>query len=191
MAAVLASVIAVLGTLAGATVSYVFQRRISDRNEAIARDERLRQERLVACSAFAGAVMDLRRAQYERWYRRQEHPLQRDPDDARTEYYRLRSIAWSAYYRFRLTTANNELTKLGWPAVEETAHVANATDEADLRERGERAPELLEEFVAVAARQFDGSVIMQHEPGQALMDLRPQRATRDRVTFRHGHPVGA
>jgi hypothetical protein len=165
MAAVLASIIAVLGTLAGATVGYVFQRRISDRNEVIVRDERLRQERLVACSAFAGAVMDLRRAQYDRWYRRQEHPQQRDPDDARTESYRLRSIAWSAFYRFRLTTADNELTKLGWSAVEEAAHVANATDEADLRERGERARALLEDFVTVAARQFDGNAIGQHELG--------------------------
>lgn len=61
MAAVLASVIAVLGTLAGTATGYVFQRRISERNEITAREERLRQERLVACSAFAGAVMDLRR----------------------------------------------------------------------------------------------------------------------------------
>jgi hypothetical protein len=165
MAAVLASIIAVLGTLAGATVGYVFQTRISDRNEATARDERLRQEWLVACSAFAGAVMDLRRAQYDRWYRRHEDPQQRDPDDVRTESYRLRSIAWSAFYRFRLTSPDNELTKLGWSAVEEAAHVANATDEADLRERGERARVLLEDFVTLASRQFDGRGVGQDEPG--------------------------
>jgi hypothetical protein len=37
--AVLASIIAVLGTLAGAMASYVFQRRISDHNEAIVRED--------------------------------------------------------------------------------------------------------------------------------------------------------
>jgi hypothetical protein len=101
-------------------------------------------------------VTDLRRVQYDRWHRRHEDPQQLDADDARTESYRLRSIAWSAFYRFRLTTADAALTELGWSAVEEAAHVAKATDEADLRERGERARALLEEFVTVAARQFEG-----------------------------------
>jgi len=157
MATVLASVIAVLGTLAGAIAGYVFQRRMSEHNETLAREEKLRQEQLVACSAFAGAVMDLRRVQYDRWYRRQEHPDQMVPQDVRSESYRLRSVAWSAFYRFRLTTTDPALTKLGWSAVEEAAHVAHAADEADLRERGERARALLEEFVAAAARQFSGS----------------------------------
>lgn len=155
MAVVLASVIAVLGTLAGTTTGYVFQRRISERNEATAREERLRQERLIACSAFAGAVMDLRRVQYDRWYRRHEHPQRRDPEDVRNESYRLRSAAWSAFYRFRLTTTDAELTELGWAAAEEAAHVADAADEKDVHDRGERARALLEEFVTAAARQFE------------------------------------
>lgn len=66
MTVVLASVIAVLGTLGGATASYLFQGKISERNESKARDERLRQERLAAYSSFAGAVMDLRGIQYDR-----------------------------------------------------------------------------------------------------------------------------
>jgi len=49
MTVVLASVIAVLGTLAGMTIGYAFQRRISEHSEITARQERLRQERLVAC----------------------------------------------------------------------------------------------------------------------------------------------
>lgn len=152
--AVLSSVIAVLGTLAGATATYVFQRRISDRHEAIAREERLRQERLAACSGFAGAVMDLRRMQYDVWHRHHEHPQQADLREVRDEAYRLRSTAWSSYYRFRLTATDSHLSTLGWSAVEQTAQVAQAADEADLRLRGERARKLLEEFVATAARQF-------------------------------------
>jgi hypothetical protein len=70
MAVVLASVIAVLGTLGGATASFLFQRNISERNESKARDERLRQERLAAYSSFAAAVMDLRGIQYDRGYSR-------------------------------------------------------------------------------------------------------------------------
>ena len=100
--------------------------------------------------------MDLRRAQYNRWYRRQEHPQHLDPEDVRTESYRLRSVAWSAFYRFRLTTTDPELTQMGWTAIESAAHVANATDETDMRERGEQARELLEKFVTTAAKQLDG-----------------------------------
>jgi hypothetical protein len=69
MAVVLASVIAVLRTFADATIGYVFQRRMGQHNESVAREERLRQEQLVACSAFAGTVMDLRRVQWHCWYR--------------------------------------------------------------------------------------------------------------------------
>lgn len=150
----LSSVIAVLGTLAGATATYVFQRRITDHNEVIARAERMRQERLAACSAFAAAVMELRRVQYDLWHRRHEHSQQVDSGDVRDDSYRLRSTAWSAYYRFRITTTDAQLTTLGWSAVDQTAQVARATDEADLRSRGERARELLEEFVVTAAHHF-------------------------------------
>jgi hypothetical protein len=158
MAVVLASVIAVLGTLAGTTTGYVLQRRMSEHNEIVAREERLRQERMIACSAFAGAVMDLRRVQYDRWYRREEDPQQMVPEDIRNESYRLRSAAWSAFYRFRLTTTDAELTRLAWTAVDAAADVDHATDRDNLRERGDRARTLLEEFVAAAALQFDGNV---------------------------------
>jgi hypothetical protein len=80
MVVVWASVIAVLGTLGGATASYLFQGKISERNESKARDERLRQERLAAYSSFAGAVMDLRGIQYDRGYSRmtvEDHQLDR------------------------------------------------------------------------------------------------------------------
>jgi hypothetical protein len=154
MAAVLASVIAVLGTLAGATVGYIFQRRGSQLDQVSAREERLRQEQLTACSAFAAAVMELRRAQYDRWYRRREPPDQLDSGHARDESYRLRSAAWSAFYRFRLTTRDTDLTSLGWTAVEEAAHISTAAIEAELRANGERARDLLDQFVAAAAAQF-------------------------------------
>jgi hypothetical protein len=54
MQGLLASVIAVVGTLLGFTVTYVFQRVNADRVERFARDERLRQERIAAYSGFAG-----------------------------------------------------------------------------------------------------------------------------------------
>jgi membrane protein YqaA with SNARE-associated domain len=44
-----ASMIAVAGTLLGSTTTYIFQRLTAGRAEEFARNERLRQERLVAC----------------------------------------------------------------------------------------------------------------------------------------------
>src|SRR5215510_14984299 len=90
MSAVLATIIAVLGTLAGSTTGYIFQRRISERSEITAREERLRQDRLDAYSAFAAAVMDLRRVQYDRWHRRDDHPEHHDDEAVSAESYRLR-----------------------------------------------------------------------------------------------------
>jgi hypothetical protein len=98
--------------------------------------------------------MDLRRVQYDRWYRRHENSEKIDPDEVRTESYRLRSVAWSAYYRFSLTCTDAQLTGLAWSAVEQAAHVEKAADEERLRERGDQARAVLEKFVIAAARQF-------------------------------------
>lgn len=51
---------------------------------------------------------------------------------------------------------DEHLTQLGWTAAELTAHVAKATDETDVRTRGEEARAALEEFVTAASRQFNG-----------------------------------
>jgi hypothetical protein len=105
MAVVLASMIAVLGTLGGATASFLFQKNISERNESSARDERLRQERLAAYSSFAAAVMDLRGIRYDSGYSRMTaEDDQFDRSSIQAESTRLRSVAWTAFYRFKLTS---------------------------------------------------------------------------------------
>ncbi|WP_440107621.1 hypothetical protein [Streptosporangium sp. H16] len=62
MSAALGSLIAVLGTLLGSFSTYLFQQRTAIRAEAVAREERLRQEHLAAYSEFASAVTELKRA---------------------------------------------------------------------------------------------------------------------------------
>ena len=68
VSAVVASLIAVAGTLLGASSTYWFQQRAAQRAEITARQERLRQDQLAACSAFAAAVTDLRRALIAVWF---------------------------------------------------------------------------------------------------------------------------
>jgi hypothetical protein len=45
-------------TLLGSFSTYLFQSRTAERAEAFARDERLRQEQLIACSAYAASSGD-------------------------------------------------------------------------------------------------------------------------------------
>jgi hypothetical protein len=54
MEAVLTGLIAVAGTLLGSLSTYVFQRQTAERAQIYTRDERLWQEQLTSCSAFAG-----------------------------------------------------------------------------------------------------------------------------------------
>ncbi|WP_269855624.1 hypothetical protein [Streptomyces sp. RPT161] len=68
MGAVLPSVIAVLGTLLGSTVTHAFQRRTAERAARLTRDEKLRQERIDAYCGYAGALLEYRRVLVQRWF---------------------------------------------------------------------------------------------------------------------------
>jgi hypothetical protein len=58
---IIASAIAVLGTLLGSRLTLAFQQRTTDKGHQFTRHERLRQERLDAYSAYAGALINYRR----------------------------------------------------------------------------------------------------------------------------------
>jgi hypothetical protein len=172
MAVIWASVIAVLGTLGGATASYLFQSKISERNESTDRDERLHQERLAAYSSFAGAVMDLRRTQYDRGYSRMARDQQVDRSGIIAESSRLRSVAWTAFYRFKLTSPDAELTDLATRAVEEAFDVADASDKADLKKRSEQARAQIDAFITAAVTHLEDT--------SASPVRRPHRLPRSR-----------
>jgi hypothetical protein len=157
MAVIWAAVIAVLGTLGGVTATYYFQSRASQRSETIAREERWRQERLAACSAFAGAVMDFRGAQHERVLGSLSGRARADRSVGIVESSCLRSIAWSSYYRFKLTSPGEGLCRLAEQVVEETADLSDAEDEADLKRRSEQARRRLQEFSSAAASDLAGT----------------------------------
>jgi hypothetical protein len=67
VSAVFASLIAVVGTLLGSLSTFLFQQRTAVRAEVAVREERLRQERLAAYSAFAAAVTELKRGVVAAW----------------------------------------------------------------------------------------------------------------------------
>lgn len=151
MGSAITSLIAILGTLLGATATYVFQMRTAKQARQSAREERLWQERLAAYSAFAGALTDFRKSQNDRWHRKQEDPKSSEYVAARDESYRQRAIATAALFRLRLVTPNQDLDELASLALRLTEEIHEATDEQDRTDRGRKARRALLNFAQAAA----------------------------------------
>lgn len=154
MQGIVTGAIAVVATLLGSLTTYLFQRRFADRNEQFARQEWLRRERLAVYSNFAETLMSFRRAQYDRWNRRQESPDGMDPVPIREESYRLRAQAWNAYFKVKLVAEDPVLVALADTAVRTTAEVSDAEDVSDLHHRGHASRSILNQFIDAAGNHI-------------------------------------
>jgi hypothetical protein len=68
----LTAAIGVAGTLLASLIAYVFQGRTAKRAEEFARTERLHQEQLSACSAYAGFLTELKQGIIKVWLHRED-----------------------------------------------------------------------------------------------------------------------
>ena len=153
MGGALTSLVAVAGTLLGSALTYVFQRRTAGRAERFARDERLRQERMSAYSAFAEAVMEYRHEELQVWLHRHgelTHPL---PESFHVEQGRLRALALRARYRVRLLADEPGLTELADESIKAVADIHRAKDTTELMEHGDRTEQRVEEFIRAAVTE--------------------------------------
>ncbi|AZM57708.1 hypothetical protein DMA15_15940 [Streptomyces sp. WAC 01529] len=151
MEAVAASVIAVLGTLLGAGVTHSFQRRAIERTEEFTRGEKLRQERIDAYCAYAGALVNYRRTLIDRWFSRHENRTE-DGEEARFRSYETRSEAQEALFRVQLLTDDDELVRLAWETLDDVSEVHRTDDRDDLAERRRISRDAINTFVATAKR---------------------------------------
>ncbi|MFE3112087.1 hypothetical protein ACFXKJ_33025 [Kitasatospora indigofera] len=152
MSAVLGSLIAVLGTLLGSFSTYVFQQRTAARTEASARAERLRLEHLAACSGFAAAVTELKRAVVTAWLRRS------DPVElglALAEADRLGALAETA--RFRLQLVSGQPEPLADTAFARLEALRGAVDLTELKSREAEFAAALAAFITAAAERLSAS----------------------------------
>jgi hypothetical protein len=108
---IIASGIAVLGTLLGSGITLAFQQRTVDRSHRFTRREKLRQERLDACSAYAGALINYRRCLVHLWFCEHEQPPPEDPDAVRVRAYDLRSAAQEALFRVQMLIDDETLSR--------------------------------------------------------------------------------
>ncbi|AJT64974.1 hypothetical protein [Streptomyces chattanoogensis] len=146
MEAVVASIVAVIGTLLGSAVTHVFQSRAADRSERFARAERLRQERIDAYCAYAGALLDYRRVLVHRWFVvNDENRCDEDSPALREEMYKTRYTAQEAMFRAQMVTDDAEVlaraeqvmsdvTELHWAEDRETLTALRAATRQGIRD---------------------------------------------------------
>ena len=146
-----AALIAVAGTLLGAVFTHWFQGRATERTAALARTEQLRQERIATYSAFAGAVVDYRHSQNDRWFRALQRPGSEEAEESRHASYRQRTAARQALFRVQLVCDDPEVRRLAEAAFVDSHCMHEAVDEADRARRSEAAKEALATFIAAAA----------------------------------------
>lgn len=124
----------------GAKAQKAVERLRAERAEVRAREQELRSERLAACEAFAGAMVDYRRGEYDRVHQQ----LGSDPENdvyraTLGEYYRLRSAAQQALLRIRLICDETAVIRAAEDAFDVTGAIHNANNGDEVRAAGERA----------------------------------------------------
>jgi hypothetical protein len=152
------AVIAVLGTLLGSALTYVFQRRSAERSENFSFQQQLRAERISAYTAFAVAASEFRRGQHDRWHRQDEDPDSAIAFNARIESYRLKGVALQALLQVQLVANDSALANLAKEAYERTTVLHRASTEAGLDVAGKETKEILENFIALGSHDVKSAL---------------------------------
>ncbi|WP_407550399.1 hypothetical protein QOM21_14850 [Streptomyces sp. Pv4-95] len=154
MEAVVASIVAVVGTLLGSGVTHVFQRRATDRSERFAREERLRQERIDAYCAYAGALLDYRRVLVYRWFVLHEEGREEEDTPAlREELYKNRYAAQEAMFRAQMVTGDPRILSLSEEVMAQVTELHRADDLEKLTALRAVTRQGIRDFVAATAPQ--------------------------------------
>ncbi|GAA1287086.1 hypothetical protein Psi02_52930 [Planotetraspora silvatica] len=151
--AVLTALLAVTGTLLGSLLTFVFQRRTTDRAERFTLATRLREERMVIYSGFAGAVLEFRGAQYDRATLRGREGHELEYQAAKAESLRLKASAWHAVYRIRLIADEPDVIRLAEAAMDLAADMHHAEIGEPLKARSEEVRRAIEAFVSGSSTQ--------------------------------------
>ncbi|MEV0379949.1 hypothetical protein [Nonomuraea sp. NPDC050643] len=150
MEAVAAGVVAVLGTLLGAALNHLLERRTARQADLSARSERLRAERIEAYCALGGALTNYRRAQMDLWFTRHDHPDRPDLVELRREEQRLRSAALEALFRVELLTDDETLIDKGRAALSAIDGMDCTDQSAQMSQARSASRALIYDFIRAA-----------------------------------------
>ncbi|MFI9311062.1 hypothetical protein [Streptomyces triculaminicus] len=154
MEVVLASLVAVAGTLLGSIITFTLQRRSRVQAEAFARSLQLLQERLTTYSAYAGAVTALKQGTVALWFRLQGDANSPETRHAFAECDRLGAAAENAQFRVRLLAEDAMLVALAASAFDAIGPIRRAPTRTDLAEREQEVQDALNAFITAAAVQI-------------------------------------
>ncbi|UKY52200.1 hypothetical protein [Streptomyces inhibens] len=153
MEAVVASVVAVVGTLLGSGITHFFQSRAADRSERFARAERLRQERIDAYCAYAGALLDYRRVVVHRWFvLNEEDRCDEDSPELREEMYKTRYTAQEAMFRAQMVSDDPEILDRSEEVMSAVTELHWARDREALTDLRTTTRQGIRDFIAATAR---------------------------------------
>ncbi|MFC9591576.1 hypothetical protein [Streptomyces sp. NPDC056944] len=134
MEAIIASAMAVVGTLLGSGITLAFQRRTADKGHEFTRGEKLRQERLDAYTAYAGALVNYRRSLIHLWFCQNEPHPPESPDEVQVRAYDLRSAAQEALFRLQMLTDDDGLGVRGEVLLEDITLLRRVGSRDELHE---------------------------------------------------------
>ena len=153
MNAALTAAIGVAGTLLGSLITYLFQSRTAKRAEEFARNERLHQEQLSACSAYAGSLTELKQGIVKVWLHRE------DPDRSAWKAAfavsdQLGANAEAARFRVQLVSGDSQLWTLADSAFDALEPLKTASNREKLGEAQESFATTLKEFIGAAGARL-------------------------------------
>jgi hypothetical protein len=150
----LLALIGVAATLLGSFTTYLFQSRTAGRAQSFERDERLRYERLNACSAFASAMSELKRGLVTLWFYHQRDPAGAEYLATRIECDRLGASAEAARFRVQLVSGDPGLGTLADAAFTAVGALSGSPDRSELREREDHFEAAVTMFIRAASGQL-------------------------------------
>ncbi|MEW2076359.1 hypothetical protein ACFZAG_15765 [Streptomyces sp. NPDC012403] len=154
METIIASGIAVLGTLLGSGITLAFQQRTTDRSHQFARREKLRQERLDAYSAYAGALVNYRRCLVHLWFCEHEQPPPEDPDTVRIRAYDLRFNAQEALFRVQMLTDDETLSRAAEDVLADVTALSRTDSRTELDDARVRTRDDISRLVGAAKQHL-------------------------------------
>ncbi|MEU0201866.1 MULTISPECIES: hypothetical protein [unclassified Streptomyces] len=154
METIIASAIAVLGTLLGSGLTLAFQQRTTDKGHQFTRHERLRQERLDAYSAYAGALINYRRCLVHLWFCEHEQPPHEDPGVVRVRAYDLRSNAQEALFRVQMLTDDDALSEAAEAALVDVTALPKTDSRTELDQRRVKTRDDISRLVRASKRHL-------------------------------------
>jgi hypothetical protein len=146
----------------GSFTTYLFQSRTAKHNQEFQREREDWQEQLNSCSAFAGALTELRQREIALWFQRQRDPRGAETQKMATECDRAGASAETARLRVELVSGAPDLMTLADSAFDALEPIRSAAfgegepvkDLDELREHETSFETALKEFLQAARAQL-------------------------------------